>query len=186
VRKIKGTVFVLAILFLQVFLVSCSDDAVRDSVEEPSMQQEEVDELPADSNENVPDPNNEEPNMAAPEDIRDLVHAEFELEFITDSGEIVKSFILDDAESLLWIETNFGSAVERGSIHVSDNQPMCPFWAELHLRRSDGATGVIYPATDDCRMFIFGDNYYSWGSGTNSSFYELFGVSHVDALFVMD
>ena len=185
-RKIKGTVFVLAILFLQVFLVSCSDDVVRDSVEEPSMQQDEVDELTADSNENVLAPNNEEVSMTAPEDIRDLIYAEFELEFITDDEEIVRSFILDDAESLLWIVTNFGSAVERGSIHVSDNKPMCSFWAALHLIRSDGATGVIYPATDDCRMFILGDYYYSWGSDTNSGFYELFGASHFDALLVMD
>jgi len=63
---------------------------------------------------------------------------------------------------------------------------MCPFWAELTLTRSDGATGVVYPATDDCRMFVLGDGFYSWGSGRNGGFYELFGATHFDALLVSD
>ena len=38
----------------------------------------------------------------------------------------------------MWLERNFDSAVEQGSIHNDDDRPMCSFWAELNLTRSDG------------------------------------------------
>jgi len=120
------------------------------------------------------------------DDISDLVYAELIVENLRLGDEdISRSFGIEDADSLLWIENTFGSATVLGSTG-DDVRPNCPFWATLLLTRSDGTVLEIHPATDDCTMFVFNDYYFSWGSGPNSAFYELFGASGFDSLLTMD
>ena len=127
-----------------------------------------------------------ESDFSAHDDIRDLVYAELVVDgLILGDEEVFRSFGLDDADSLSWIEDTFGSAMEIGSVNDAD-RPGCPFWATLYITRSDGMTIEILPATDDCKTFIFNENYYMWGSGTNGAFYELFGASSFDSLLSME
>jgi len=119
-------------------------------------------------------------------DIRDLVYAELVVENLRlGDEEISRSFVVDDADSLLWIENTFGSATLLVG-QDDDVRPNCPFWATLNLTRSDGTIIEIQPATDDCKVFIFNENFFSWGSGTNDALYELFGAPDFLSLASMD
>jgi len=77
----------------------------------------------------------------------------------------------------MWLEKNFGAA------EGSDYAPECPIsWATLHIKTNSGKEFTIYPALDDCRMFMFDGRYYRWGSGTNEAFFALFGANNFDSL----
>jgi len=98
-----------------------------------------------------------DPDLAVQNDLKDLVHADLVVDgLILDDEEVFQVFSLDDKDSLLWIENTFGPVIEHGNSSSSESMESgCPFWAALNLTRSDGAVITIYPAVDDCRVFLF-------------------------------
>ncbi|MDR3310389.1 MAG: hypothetical protein LBS90_03445, partial [Oscillospiraceae bacterium] len=75
-----------------------------------------------------------------------------------------------DAQSLRWLETNFGAAAELG--YPAD----CAGSPALYMTRADGVVGYVHPAIDSCANFESGGVYYEWSQGGNEAFYALFGV----------
>ena len=166
-------VFFVSLVFALIFVSACAGS--EHTPDNENATQGDV----IQTSQDIPE---EEMSDLAQDDIRDLVYAELVVENLRlGDEEISRSFGTDDPDSLLWIENTFGARIKLGSRNNSD-RPECPFWAKLLLTRSDGAVFEIYPATDDCTTFIYNDYYYTYGSGLNSAFYELFGASHFDAL----
>jgi len=94
---------------------------------------------------------------------------------LLDDGRL---YSLDDKpEALIWLEKNFGAAKD------ADYEPGCPVrWARLLIATNSGKEFTIFPALDDCKIFMFDDRYYSWGSGSNEEFFALFGATDYESL----
>jgi len=113
-------------------------------------------------------------HIFAPEDIYDLVH----VDLVIEKGDTFWSAGFSDANSLLWLERYFGSA-EKAEYDLG-----CPSWSALYMRRSDGASGVIYVSMDCCKTFRSGDTQYTWGTGDNKAFYVQFGSTDFEPLIL--
>ena len=54
-------------------------------------------------------------------------------------------------------------------------QSGCPFYTALYLTRSDGMIGTVFPATDNCAMYLSGRECYKYSNETNEALWSLIG-----------
>lgn len=85
--------------------------------------------------------------VVAPEDIHDIVKAEF----IVSHKENTYTQTITDIEKLSQLEKAFEGAKHEGL-------SACPFGGRLVLTRADGEVITVYCATDTCNAFILGTN----------------------------
>lgn len=113
------------------------------------------------------------------EDIHDIVELK-----ICDDGVISE---IRDADALRQIEGFLSNAQKTGELvigevpgswptfnnHPNNGNLFCKFTNPIYIKRSDGVRGIIWPAEDECNVYISGKGFYQMNKGSDRGLWHL-------------